>query len=80
MGDYLVEPRNRVYRVELFPNSARGNPAWPRPTIRVGHPVTTNMESYCGLFHIVYIVLKFLSASNVDQRRYVLLFFSLTDL
>jgi len=31
--------------VELFPNSARGNPAWPRATIKVGHPVTTNMES-----------------------------------
>ena len=29
----------------LFPNSERGNPVWPRATIKVGHLATINMES-----------------------------------
>ena len=29
----------------LFPNSERGNPAWPRTTIKVGRLETINVES-----------------------------------
>ena len=29
----------------LFPNSERGNPVWPRATIKVGRLATINMES-----------------------------------
>ena len=40
--DSLINSKNEW---NLFPHSARGNPAWQRATIKVGHPVKTSMES-----------------------------------